>query len=168
MLLVNPQTAFQWTEPLDINGIQMMGIREKQGHSFSRAGYLAAKQNSELDADEVGRTHRQQLRPYSQSTLLKARREYEKRTVPTFPRYFIIEPTNVCNKVCPFCTITVMERVDSEGKIVKGFMKWDTYMCLMSEPLHISMRVIPFFGKPLDQNLDTKKSIQTGNFILEK
>ena len=111
MLLVNPQTAFQWTEPLDINGIQMMGIREKQGHSFSRAGYLAAKQNSELDADEVGRTHRQQLRPYSQSTLLKARREYEKRTVPTFPRYFIIEPTNVCNKVCPFCTITVMERV---------------------------------------------------------
>ncbi|MEC4679998.1 MAG: hypothetical protein VST67_04790 [Nitrospirota bacterium] len=133
MLLVNPQTAFQWTEPLDINGIQMMGIREKQGHSFSRAGHLAAKQSSELDADEVGRTHRQQLRPYSQSTLLEARREYEKRTVPTFPRYFIIEPTNVCNKVCPFCTITVMERVDSEGKIVKGFMKWDTFMRLMRE-----------------------------------
>ena len=35
MLLVNPQTAFQWVKPLDINGIAMMGIREKQGHSFN-------------------------------------------------------------------------------------------------------------------------------------
>lgn len=133
MLLVNPHTAFQWTEPLDIHGVPMKGIREKQGHAFSRAGYLAAKANPDLDADEVGRAHRQHLRPQSGPTLMQARQEYAQRVAPIFPRYFIIEPTNVCNKVCPFCTITVMDRRDSDGRVVKGFMKWDTFMRLMTE-----------------------------------
>ncbi|RMH08882.1 MAG: hypothetical protein D6704_02230 [Nitrospirae bacterium] len=133
MLLVNPCTAFQWSEPLDINGIPMRGIREKQGYAFSRVGYLATKENPDLDPDDIGRAYRQQLRPYSQPTLLQARRDYEQRHVPRFPPYFIIEPTNVCNKVCPFCTITVMERTDAEGKVIKGFMKWETFLRLMEE-----------------------------------
>ena len=146
MLLVNPQTAFQWFAPLDINGIAMMGIREKQGHSFTRVGYLAAKNDPNADADEIGNQHRQQLRPLSRPTLLQARQEYAERIVPTFPHYFIIEPTNVCNKVCPFCTITVMDRRDADGKVVKGFMPWKTFMTLMEET-----RQFPVYGISLYQ-----------------
>lgn len=146
MLLVNPQTAFQWTGFLDIHGVPMKGIREKQGHSFTRIGYLAGKESAACDPDEVGSLHRQQLRPLSKPTLLQARQEYAQRQVPTFPRYFIIEPTNVCNKVCPFCTINVMDRRDADGKVVKGFMPWGTFMRLMEETWHY-----PVYGISLYQ-----------------
>lgn len=145
MLLVNPQTAFQWSKPLDINGIAMMGIREKQGHSFTRVGYLASQIDLTVDADEVGSRHRQQLRPLSKPTLLQARQEYAQRMVPEFPHYFIIEPTNVCNKVCPFCTITVMDRKDADGKVVKGFMPWETYLKLMEETRQYSVYGISLY-----------------------
>lgn len=146
MLLVNPQTALQWTGPLDINGVPMKGIREKQGYSFTRVGYLAGKAHPQCDADEVGQVHRQQLRPLSKPTLLQARQEYAQRKVPAFPHYFIIEPTNVCNKVCPFCTINVMDRKDADGKVVKGFMPWPTFMKLMEETWHY-----PVYGISLYQ-----------------
>jgi hypothetical protein len=44
MELVNPLSAFRWDKPLEMpGGVRLMGIREKQGHAFSRHGYLAWK-----------------------------------------------------------------------------------------------------------------------------
>jgi len=126
MNIVNLLTAFTWWYgPLDIHGVPMRGIPEKQGHSFSAAGYLAARENPTLDADVIGRAVRQALRPLSRPTLNKARAEYERREVIRFPRYFIIEPVALCNRACPFCSILVTNR--------KGMMKWETFMRLMDE-----------------------------------
>ena len=177
MLLVNPQTAFQWSKPLDINGIAMMGIREKQGHSFTRTGYLAAKKDPNSNADEVGAHHRQSLRPLSKPTLNQARREYADRVVPDFPHYFIIEPTNVCNKVCPFCTIIVMDRKDADGNVVKGFMPWKTFLKLMDETKQYPVYGISLYqlgesflwhGKDQDgKKLDISDMVNAAKRILE-
>lgn len=125
MELVNPNTSFVWTQRLDIHGVPMLGIPEKQGFSFSRAGYLAALESPHLDADAVGKSVRQQLRPLSRPTLAKTRAEYVSREVVKFPRYFIIEPTAVCNRACPFCTILVTNR--------KGMMVYEDFAKLMDE-----------------------------------
>ena len=125
MELVNPRTSFQWTGPLNINGVAMKGVIEKQGHGFSRHGWLSALDSPHIDADSLGKAYRQALRPLSRPTLEKARREYGDRTPPKFPRYFIIEPTAVCNRACPFCTILVTNR--------KGMMKWGDFTKLMQE-----------------------------------
>lgn len=129
MLLVNPQSAFTWDGPLDIHGVAMRGVPEKQGWSFSRAGWLAAQDDPTLDADAVGKAVRQQLRPLSKPTLAKARQEYADRVVPDFPRYFIVEPTNLCNRRCPFCPIIVMRRPAD----FKGHMAWPIFLKLMRE-----------------------------------
>lgn len=133
MELVNPLTAFQWEGPLNINGISMCGIPEKQGHSFSRAGYLAAREDPSINPDKLGGAIRRQLRPLSWPTLQEARKDFQDRRVPVFPRYFIIEPINVCNRACPFCSITVMKRYDTNGKLVRGLMTWGTFTRLMTE-----------------------------------
>lgn len=133
MELVNPITSFIWDRPLDINGVPMAGVPEKQGVSFSRAGYLAAKEDPIVDSDKLGQAFRRQLRPLSRPTLQDARRDYTANNPTAFPRYFIIEPINVCNRACSFCSITVMTRYDADGKIVKGVMKWETFMKLMRE-----------------------------------
>src|SRR3990167_323367 len=125
MELVNPLTAFVWNRPLDINGVAMAGVKEKRGHSFSRAGYLAALDDPTLDADAVGRAVRRQLRPLSKPMLDRARAEYAARTVIPFPRYFIIEPNASCNRKCVFCPIIVTNR--------KGNMKWEHFTKLMTE-----------------------------------
>src|SRR3990167_1399786 len=125
MELVNPVTSFVWSSPLNVNGVPMQGIREKQGYSFSRAGYLAVLDSPHLDADAVGRAVRQQLRPLSKPILERAKQEYGDRKPPLFPHYFIIEPTAVCNRACPFCTILVTNR--------KGMMKWLDFTKLMNE-----------------------------------
>ena len=125
MELVNPVTSFVWSSPLNVNGVPMQGIREKQGYSFSRAGYLAVLDSPHLDADAVGRAVRQQLRPLSKPILERAKQEYGDRKPPLFPHYFIIEPTAVCNRACPFCTILVTNR--------KGMMKWNDFKKLMEE-----------------------------------
>ncbi len=41
----------------------MRGAAEKQGYSFSRAGWLASKNDPTIDADKLGRALRRQLRP---------------------------------------------------------------------------------------------------------
>jgi len=126
MELVNPLTAYPIGMAVEnINGVPMRGIAEKQGWAFSRAGYLAAKEDPTLDADAIGRAVRRQLRPLSKPTLEKARAEYARREVIKFPRYFIIEPTAFCNRACPFCTILVTNR--------KGSMKWADFEKLMQE-----------------------------------
>ena len=103
MQIVNPLTAFSWTEPLEIHGIRMRGIAEKQGHSFSRHGWLAAKEDSTIDADKLGAALRRQLRPLSAPSLQKTRQEYAARQVPEMPRYLIFEPVGgVCGRRCPF------------------------------------------------------------------
>lgn len=133
MELVNPLTSFTWTTPLDIRGVPMQGVPEKLGVSFSRAGYLAAKANPCLDADAVGRTTRQQMRPLSAPTLVYARDLYQRRAVPSLPPYYIIEPTAFCNKACPFCSIHVIERLDEEGNPGSTMSRWDDYVKLMTE-----------------------------------
>lgn len=126
MQLVNPLSAFTWTAPLDVGGgVKMMGIAEKQGHAFSRHGWLAAQDDPTLDADAVGRAVRKQWRPLSKPTLDKARAEYAARTVTPFPRYFIIEPNASCNRKCVFCPITVTNR--------KGNLPWSDFLTLMAE-----------------------------------
>src|SRR3990167_3740646 len=125
MQIVNPLTSFTWSGPLDINNIPMRGISEKQGYSFSRAGYLAALDSPHLDADAVGRAVRQQLRPLSKPILERAKQEYGDRKPPLFPHYFIIEPTAVCNRAWPFCTILVTN--------LKGVMKGLDFTKLMNE-----------------------------------
>lgn len=130
MEIINKDTAFHWTEPLDVHGIQMMGIQEKQGYAFSRHGWIAAKNwpgdgIQVIDPDIIGREVRRQHRPLSQPTLDKAREEYSRREVPAFPRYFIIEPNASCNRKCVFCPIIVTNRA--------GNMKWEAFMRLMEE-----------------------------------
>ena len=126
MQIVNPNSSYPIGSRVEnINGVAMRGAPEKQGWSFSRAGYLAALADPLLDADAVGRAVHHALRPLSAPTLEKAREEYAHRTVIPFPRYFIIEPTALCNRRCPFCTIIVTNR--------KGMMKWDHFAQLMVE-----------------------------------
>ena len=124
----NPLTSFRWIEPLDINGVGMLGIAEKQGYAFSRYGYLVAKIDSWEDADVSGREYRASLRPLSHSYLNCARTLYKNRVVPDFPFYFIIEPVGgICNRACPFCSISVVN--DNR----KGMMKWKHFTRLMQE-----------------------------------
>lgn len=125
MQIVNSLTAFQWRGHLDINGVPMRGAAEKQGHSFSRAGYLAHREDPMIDADMYGRMLRATLRPLSASTLSEAKAEYARREVVAFPRYFIIEPNASCNRKCVFCPITVTNR--------KGNLAWDDFTKLMDE-----------------------------------
>ena len=126
MELVNPISAYPIGSRIeDIHGIAMRGVPEKQGWSFSRAGYLAACDDSTLNADAIGRAVRRALRPLSAPTLEQARAEYVRREVVSFPRYFIIEPTALCNRRCPFCTILVTNR--------KGMMRWEHFARLMME-----------------------------------
>jgi hypothetical protein len=125
MEIVNPLTAFQWSGPLDIHGVPMTGIAEKQGHAFSRHGWLAAQDDPTLNADAVGRALRRQLRPLSAPTLARARAEYARREVVAFPRYWIIEPNASCNRKCVFCPIIVTNR--------KGNMQWAHFTKLMAE-----------------------------------
>ncbi len=124
MQIVNPLTAFTWDKPLDIHGVPMWGVPEKQGWSFSAHGWRQAKEIG-CDADIVGAAVRRSLRPLSRSTLEKTRVEYQFREVIKFPRYFIIEPNASCNRKCVFCPITVTNR--------KGNMKWAQFMKLMNE-----------------------------------
>ncbi|KKM13863.1 hypothetical protein LCGC14_1711940 [marine sediment metagenome] len=125
MEIVNQQTAFHWTEPLDIHGVEMMGVAEKQGHAFSRHGWLEAKRHQHLNADSLGAVIRQKHRPLSKPTLDKAKEEYARREVIRFPRYFIVEPNASCNRKCVFCPIIVTNRA--------GNMKWADFMKLMDE-----------------------------------
>jgi len=124
MEIINEQTAFHWTDPLNIHGVKMMGIQEKQGYAFSRHGWLEAKESS-ANADQVGRSMRRVLRPLSISTLKRTKEEYEERTVVRFPRYWIIEPNASCNRKCVFCPIIVTNRA--------GNMKWEAFVKLMEE-----------------------------------
>ena len=124
MEIINKETAFHWTEPLDILGVKMMGIQEKQGYAFSRHGWLEA-QDSGANADQVGRSMRRVLRPLSIPTLERTKAEYAERTVARFPRYFIIEPNSSCNRKCFFCPIIVTNRA--------GNMKWEAFTKLMEE-----------------------------------
>lgn len=125
MELVNPNTSFTWTGALDINGVAMSGLVEKQGIAFSRHGYLEAKSHGG-DADAIGRAIRARHRPLSHSVLSSARDEYVRKEVPSFPRYFIIEPTAYCNRKCFFCPITVTNRYGAK-------MKWEHFEKLMWE-----------------------------------
>lgn len=133
MELVNPLTAFQWTSALDIWGVPMSGIPEKQGWAFSRAGWLAAQEDPTLSADAVGKAVRQQLRPLSKTTLLEARLNYANRAVAPLPPYFIIEPTAFCNKACPFCSIHVIERFNEHGEPGNTMLHYADFEKLMCE-----------------------------------
>jgi len=125
MELVNPFSSYPIGSRIeDIEGVAMRGVREKQGWSFSRHGWIEAKHNGG-DADAIGRAVRSALRPLSAPTLTQAREEYARREVIPFPRYFIIEPTALCNRRCPFCTILVTNR--------KGMMRWEHFARLMME-----------------------------------
>ena len=126
MELVNSLTAFSWwPNYLDVAGVKMRGIPEKQGHAFSRHGWLAAQEDPSLDADAVGRALRRQLRPLSAPTLERTRAEYVRREVIPFPRYFIIEPNASCNRKCVFCPIIVTNR--------KGNLKWPQFLKFIEE-----------------------------------
>src|SRR3990167_10653884 len=126
MQIVNSKTAYPiGVQVENINRIGMRGVPEKQGWSFSAHGWRMAKENPSIDPDAFGKMFRQALRPLSRPTLDKARQEYQSKTVIPFPRYFIIEPTAVCNRACPFCTILVTNR--------KGMMKWNDFTSLMDE-----------------------------------
>lgn len=133
MKIVNPLTAFSWTDPLIIHGVPMMGVPEKQGWSFSRAGWLAAKEDSSTPADMVGAAVRRSLRPLSKMTLIKAKADYASRTVPEMPPYWIIEPTAFCNKACPFCSIHVIQRFAEDGGRGNTMMHWADFTKLMDE-----------------------------------
>lgn len=133
MKLVNSLTAFTWSEPLDIHGIPMMGVPEKQGYSFSRAGWMAVRDGEAQDADFAGLMVRRVMRPLSKPTLAQARQEYADKTVVPYPHYFIIEPTGFCNKACPFCSIHVIERKDEHGKRTSLMMRWRDFHKLMIE-----------------------------------
>lgn len=165
MELVNSKTAFTWTEPLNINGIMMMGWPEKQGFSFSKHGYEAAKLDSSIDPDKYGAMIKRSLRPMSLPTLAKARGEYENRKVPQMPRYVICENTGICNRACPFCGIHVIKRYDEKGDAGKLVMEWGDFYKLMEEYSHneghygisiyglgepLLWRGKDFDGKPLD------------------
>lgn len=125
MEIINRATAFAWSESLDIDGVAMSGIQEKQGFAFSRHGWLAVKDGANVDADEVGKALRRQLRPLSRDYLRRARDGYSRREAGLFPRYFIIEPNASCNRKCVFCPIIVTTR--------KGNMRWAQFLKLMEE-----------------------------------
>ena len=125
MQLVNPLTAYPiGAHHEDIHGVAMRGVAEKQGQAFSRHGWLEAQRNGG-DADAIGAAVRRVLRPLSAPTLEKARADYAERRPGLFPRYFIIEPTALCNRRCPFCPIIVTNR--------KGMMDWGHFHKLMEE-----------------------------------
>lgn len=124
MEIVNPNTSFTWSKPLDINGVPMMGNPEKQGWSFGRAGYLKVQETGDYP-DRWNINYRASLRPLSTTMLERARAEYQNRQPPSFPRYFIIEPTAICNRACPFCTINITNRT--------GHMAWSDFYKLMEE-----------------------------------
>jgi len=135
MELVNSLTAFSWNSPLDINGIKMMGWPEKQGASFSKHGYEAAKLDSSIDPDKYGAMIKRSLRPFSKPTLDKARQRYTAKEVPALPPYVILEPVGgACPKSCGFCSINVSHRPLPDGRQAKaGMMKWDGYLKFMEE-----------------------------------
>ena len=125
MQLVNPLTAYPIGARVeDINDVPMRGVAEKQGVAFSRHGWLEANRSGG-DADAIGAAVRRALRPLSEPTLLAAREDYAARNPGLFPRYFIIEPTALCNRRCPFCPIIVTNR--------HGMMKIDHFDKLMVE-----------------------------------
>lgn len=124
MQIVNPLTAFAWSGPLDIHGVALRGIPEKQGWSFSGHGWRQAQEYGG-DADAIGAAVRRSLRPLSRPTLDRVRKNYAEKDPTLFPSYFIIEPNASCNRKCVFCPITVTNR--------KGNMKWAHFKKLMVE-----------------------------------
>jgi hypothetical protein len=125
MELVNPMTAYPIGSRLEnINSIFMRGIPEKQGWAFSAYGYRENLKGVP-DPDVLGVLFRRARRPLSLPTLGAACRDYAERRAGVFPRYFIIEPTAVCNRACPFCSILVTNRT--------GMMEWDHFTKLMDE-----------------------------------
>jgi len=122
--LANQLSAFTWAEPLDINGVPMMGIPEKQGISFGQAGYLGSQFSNE-SADDINRGINRLSRLTAKAVLERARLDYANKIVPEFPSYFIVEPTVICNRRCSFCSITATNR--------HGMMKWEVYDKLMKE-----------------------------------
>ncbi len=137
MQLVNPLTAYPIGAQVEnINGVPMRGQKEKQGWSFSRAGYLAACDDPTINPDKFGAMLRKQLRPLSLPTLVKARAEYEGREVQPLPRYLICENTGICNRACPFCSISVIKRYDENGNAGKLVMEWQDFYKLMEEYSH--------------------------------
>lgn len=135
MKLVNPLSSFSWDTPLDIHGVPMMGVPEKQGYSFGRYGWQVGKAfGVGRDGVDILNLERRGIgRPLSAPYLRIARNDYEQRHLVPFPRYFIIEPTNICNRACTFCPIDVVDRRDARGNIVKGHMKWEHFAALMDE-----------------------------------
>lgn len=126
MQIVNPLSAYPiGAQAENINSVNMRGNFEKQGVAFSRAGYLAAREDPTIDPDKLGAALRRQLRPLSKTTLERARGEYARREVRPFPRYFIIEPNASCNKRCVFCPILVTNR--------RGNLPWEHFIKLMRE-----------------------------------
>ena len=126
MELVNSLTAFQWwPNYLDVGGVAMRGVLEKQGFAFSRHGWLASTEDPTIDPDRYGAMLRRSLRPLSAATLAKARDEYAQREVVRFPRYFIVEPNASCNRKCVFCPIIVTNR--------HGRLSYETFEKLMHE-----------------------------------
>jgi hypothetical protein len=126
MEIVNPQTAYPIGRHVeDINSVPMRGIPEKQGWAFSAHGYRAALGDPAFGADSYGAMVRRDQRPYSGMALQRARERYAARDAGAFPAYFIIEPTAVCNRVCPFCSIRVTNRT--------GMMRWKHFTKLMDE-----------------------------------
>lgn len=163
MQIVNPLTAYPIGSKVEnINDVPMRGNFEKQGVSFSSAGYLAALEDPTLNADAVGRAVRRQLRPLSKPTLEKARSEYARREVIPWARYAILEPTGFCNKACPFCSIHVIRRLDEHGNKAGLTLKWSDYIKFMEEASHYDVYGVSLYtlGEPMlwrgkDENGDS-------------
>lgn len=63
----------------------------------------------------------------------------------TYPRIFMIEPTNICNGLCPLCPVGA--RID---KRKKGHLRYDDYVKLIDEIKDIAKTVIMnFAGEPI-------------------
>lgn len=123
MIPVNASSGYAFTEPIDVEGIPLRGVREKQGMRFGRAGWLAVRDGMPTDVygpEDYDRMHRATLRPQSGPMLRRAREEYATRTVPPFPRYHILEPTSICNRACPFCPISAL----NPSRAAKGRIDW--------------------------------------------
>lgn len=135
MQIVNPLTSFQWSEPLDVGyGVKMRGVPEKQGWSFYKAGFDAARRGETDDPDGYGAALREQLRPHSRPTLEWMRALYARKEVPDWPPYWIIEPVSTCARKCSWCSINVLERIDPDGKRARpGMMPWAAFYKLMAE-----------------------------------
>ena len=134
MELVNPNSSYTWTEPLDIHGVPMMGVFQKQGTLFVRHAWLAAREDSSINADALGNAIRNQWRPLSRPTREAALGMYARRDVPAMPKYFIVETVATCSRRCPFCTINVMKRYGPDGQLAKpGRLEWRGFMKLMQE-----------------------------------